>query len=416
MLGPRMDFKARPILQATCGLTLVIITGISCSNGGSTSGEPEAKRTGQATYNTPTKKVALSEWPALSDDLDFQDLKLALQRQLERFNTKDLSGTIQLGDEVYPMIHMRASLEKFLLVTESTKGCLKKAASTNERDLCYRRFQTSVMDNFDLFEPDLRPGDPRYGESKTTFFTAYYTPLIYASSRSETNFRYPIYKRPQAESLIKSTRQEIDFKGKLSNQNLELFYARDLFELYLLHVQGGGKIITNDGQQMKTYYLSYQGGNGHKFTFISKYMMSKGYIKNGSIESQKEFLDQNPELYEEIYSTCPNYIYFQITDHPPLGNDLVPLTDNRSIATDSTLYAAKGLISFVKAQKPVSRSSNEFTEFSRFMLDQDTGGAIKGKARADLYFGEGAYAEKAAYSIQHKGNIFYLMLKKSDVP
>jgi membrane-bound lytic murein transglycosylase A len=99
-----------------------------------------------------------------------------------------------------------------------------------------------------------------------------------------------------------------------------------------------------------------------------------------------------------------------------LGSDLVPLTDNRSIATDTNYYRFKGLLAFVQAERPVETSLQnncqlEFRSFSRFYLDQDTGGAIRGKGRVDLYFGENEYAQKAAYNLVRRGDLYFLMLK-----
>jgi membrane-bound lytic murein transglycosylase A len=99
----------------------------------------------------------------------------------------------------------------------------------------------------------------------------------------------------------------------------------------------------------------------------------------------------------------------------------VPLTDNRSIATDSKLYEFKGLLTFVEAKRPVdpnlirdeeSQLDVPYKSYQRFYLDQDTGGAIRGKGRVDLYFGEGDYAEVAAYNTKHTGKLFFLMSKK----
>ena len=153
-------------------------------------------------------------------------------------------------------------------------------------------------------------------------------------------------------------------------------------------------------------------------------MMSKGYISDSSIAEQRDFLEAHPEKWEEIYSSCPSYVYFKITDHPPYGNDAVPLTDRRSIALDSKLYAFKGMITFVKSRRPQDIWSDNqkaacrevpYKEFSRFFIDQDTGGAIRGKGRADLYFGESNYAKHASALMKERGEIYFLILK-DDVP
>ena len=99
---------------------------------------------------------------------------------------------------------------------------------------------------------------------------------------------------------------------------------------------------------------------------------------------------------------------------------MVPVTSGRSIATDSTLYARKGALAFIQAMRPKEGQEDqdprkdpiEFKPFSRFVIDQDTGGAIKGKGRVDIYQGADEYARVAAYNTQHFGNLFFLILKK----
>ena len=148
--------------------------------------------------------------------------------------------------------------------------------------------------------------------------------------------------------------------------------------------------------------------NGRAFRFISIYMRNKGYISDLSNESQRAYLNAHPEKWREIYDYDPSYVFFKLTDTPPNGNDAVSLTDNRSMATDSKLYAAKGLLSYVQTQKP-SREGNHdrWDDFSRFLIDHDTGGAIQGASRADLYFGEDDYAAYVANILKSNGNCIF---------
>lgn len=365
-------------------------------------------------FNTPTAKVDLQDWPDLIDDLDLEDLETSIQRQLVRYSQKSLSGTIKLGKDVYSQKQAPESLKRFLEIAKVFRNCIQ----SNAKKVCQKSFDKTVRAEFNLYAPQLAPGDPRYGEDKQTLFTAYYTPLIRARDNIDGRFKWGVYNKPSSKSLANSSRTEIDFKRVLDGKGLDLFYSDDLFELYLLHVQGGGRVITeNKSGQTSSYYISYQGTNDQKFTFISKYMLNKGYISDLSIQAQRDFLEQNPSKQEEVYATCPSYVYFKKTINPPLGNDSVPLTDNRSIATDTNYYRFKGLLSFVSARRPTEDKAAcdnrgvSFQNFSRFLLDQDTGGAIRGKARVDLYFGEGPYAEKAAYNTVQRGDLYFLMLK-----
>lgn len=366
-------------------------------------------------YITPTRALKLNEWPYFSDDLDFENMILAIDRQLKRYSQIDLaSRTIEFGGKAYSGLVFRESLKEFKNLVNTYWSCKAKMAES----LCLEQFNQSLRQKFNVFVPDLKPGDTRYGESQPVLFTAYYTPTLNASLTPTSTYPHAIYKKPTG-SLVSSTRHEIDFKNKLGGRGLELFYAENLFDLYLLHVQGGGKVVLNSGSgKQKYYYLTYDGTNGQSWNFISKYMTEKGYIANGSIEDQRIFLNAHPEKQEEIFATCPSYVYFKVSNEPPLGSDLVPLTDNRSIATDTNHYLFKGALAFVEAKRPAnpydpkeSCKPGDYRSFSRFYLDQDTGGAIKGKGRVDLYFGEDRYAEIAAYNTVQRGNLYFLLLK-----
>lgn len=367
------------------------------------------------TYRTPTRLLQDNEWPELVDDLEFEGLRLSVERQLARYKYKNLMGYIELGGVKYPLSKIPESLKRFQEITEEFKLCL----ISNSKGYCQDDFQYKVKEEFNIFAPLLTPEDPRYGEEKQTLFTAYYTPLLRGRTGPDRRFRHSVYQRPSGK-LRKKERVQIDFQSALREKSLEIFYAEDLFDLYLLHVQGGGKVLIEEKYgELKSFYISYDGTNNQPWRFISKYMRKKGYIDNLSIEAQRNFLRMNPQKEEEVYSSCPSYVYFKKSDHPPFGSDRVPLSDNRSIATDTNYYRFKGLLSFVKARRPTEDKSKRsstcrtlpFQDFSRFYLDQDTGGAIKGKARVDLYFGEGTYAELAAYNIKERGDLFFLLLK-----
>jgi membrane-bound lytic murein transglycosylase A len=367
-------------------------------------------------YKTPTRLLGPNELPAFSDDLDFDNMTLAIDRQLRRFNQLDLSRrTIEFGGRVFSGTVLRDSLKEFKNIVSAYATCKVKA---RDKSTCVDNLNATIREKFNVYVPDLLPGDTRYGEKLPVLFTGYYTPTLEASVVPTADKPHSIYKKPST-SLAAATRAEIDFKNVLRGKGLELFYTKNLFDLYLLHVQGGGKAIVTDKKgKQKSYYLTYDGTNGQKWTFISKYMIEKGYINSGSIEAQRHFLDSFPAKEEEIFATCPSYVYFKVTAEPPHGSDMVPLTDNRSIATDTNHYLFKGALAFVEAKRPAdpydpSESCNpgEFKNFSRFYLDQDTGGAIKGKGRVDLYFGESQYSQLAAYNTVQRGNLYFLLLK-----
>ncbi len=374
-----------------------------------------------ADYQTPTRKLNREEYPFFEDDLDLQGLELVLRRQLERFRKRNLKGTITFGTDRYPLTQVRDTLLRFQELVDRAMDCRR---DEDQKADCMSEFRDQVMRGFNVYAPLLTPEDPRYGQPEPTLFTGYYTAHLEVSLWPTQEYRVPIYAKPSDEWFSRTGRFEIDFQQALSNRGWELFYAKDRFSVYLLHLEGGGKVSYVDANGTKrSAYLSFAGTNNRQWRFISTQMLEKKWITNPAVYYQRRFINENPQLEPQIFSYCPSYVFFRKTTHPPEGSDLVPLTDNRSIATDRNFYGFKGILSFVRTKrpKPVGAESDEknieMMPFSRFVLDQDTGGAIRGKARVDFYFGEGEYAELAANTVKNRGDLFFLMLKsESDVP
>ncbi|MCB0389670.1 MAG: MltA domain-containing protein [Bdellovibrionales bacterium] len=359
-------------------------------------------------YTTPTEIVPLNEWPYLSDDLDFADMQLGIKRQLLRFKDYNLKKINVSFDNQF--IQASKLVETLELFNEFIKENLNCISSYNDKTLCLDQFNTNIKQNFNLYKPKLDENDRGYGKKDYTRFTAYYTPEIKGSTEKDKRYLHAIYELPPS-NMRNFTREEIDFDHVLEGKGLSLFYAKDLFELYLLQVQGGGKVKVFKNGSEKNYYISFAGTNKKDFRFISLYMKDQGYIDDLSIEAQRQFLNWNKHLEREIYSYSPGYIFFKLSNHPPEGSDKVPLTDGRSIATDRKHYGFKGILSFINAKRPINESDKTMQDFSRFVIDQDTGGAIKGKARVDIYHGEGVYAELAAYNTDVMGQLYFLIAK-----
>ncbi len=367
-------------------------------------------------YTTPLKQIAPAEYPRFSDDLDLADIETAIQRQLVRFQSKSLVGTITMGGHKYPLKLAKTSLDVFMQLVANFKSCV----TVKPKNACYNILNAEIVGRFDVFRPDLKPGDPRFGQANESFFTGYHTHPIDGRTQPTGDYKHAIYKMPSG-NLKNKTREEIDFKGQLKGKGLEIVYTNSPFDLYLLHVEGGGYVSENKNGVVKNYYISYAGTNGQKWNWISKYMIDKGYIANPSIAAQRKFLRLHPELHREIFATCPSYVFYKVTAMPPTGCDMVSLVDGRAIATDSGLYAFKGLLTFVQTQRAVDTGTYDMEQedatkiayqpFARFFLDQDTGGAIKGKGRADIYFGKTPYAFYAASYQAQEGQLMYLMLK-----
>lgn len=360
---------------------------------------------------TPT--VAVSQSLVFDDDIDFQNLDLAIDRQLQSYALSGLPGTIKFGKKTYRKTVLKDSLLLLKDIASNTKECL---AVGSARENCMADFNSAMNAKFSVYRPIPSRGEMGFRRSKTTQITSYYSPDLVGSRTPTSRYMRPIYGLP-SEADRNHTRTEIDYKGALAGKGYELFYVQDsFFDIYLLHVQGGGriKIYENDGT-VSFKFLSFAGKNNRSFKMIYHYMKEKGYLTtDAGVPAQRRFLEQNPDKLEEVFSSCPSYVYFKESSEEPLGVDNIPLTEMRSLAIDTKIYPTSGLINFMRTVKAIG--VNEAggivkKPFSRFFLSQDTGGSIKGNARVDLYSGYGYLAELMAYNTNELGEQYFLIKK-----
>lgn len=346
--------------------------------------------------------------------MELENLEQALDRQLDNFDRNPLVGKVRYGTKIYPKLVLKDSILEMNRIVRETRACL---AGTLDKQSCWNSFNSQVNSRFDIFVPVPGRDEPGYGSTLTTKFTAYYSPEMSGSRTPSERFRNPIYMLPPSEDLRKLSREDIDFDKRLENKGLELFWLEDsLFDIYVLHVEGGGrvKLFREDGMEEKVF-ISYAGANGQSGQFISRYMVSQGYVRQGaSMNEQAKFIDENPQLQREIFSTYRPYVYFRETSEEPHGVQNISLTEGRSLAIDTRIYKDIGVITFVSADKAVLRDdgTSEQVPFSRFFVSQDTGGAIRGNARCDLYMGFGKQAAHAAQNMTTQGRQYFLIKKQ----
>lgn len=362
---------------------------------------------------TPTARLLQSL--EFVDDMSFQGLDQAIDRQLVSYGTRPMKGTIRFGGVNYPKSILKDSLILLKALTKEAAACLD---IQNGSETCLEDFNRKINERFSIYRPTPGKKEPGFRQKSGTKFTSYYSPDLTGSRVQSEKYRNPIYRTPDQASEQKLSRVDIDFKSRLSGKGYEIFYVEDsLFDLYLLHVQGGGRIkIHNPDGTHDVKYLSYSSANGQSFQMIYKYMLQKGYLKpnQASVPEQRRFMEENPDKQEEIFRSSPSYIFFKETAEEPLGLDNIPLTEGRSLAMDRNIYKTTGIINFVKTVKASHVDANGKVvkvPFSRFFIGQDTGGAILGNARCDLYFGYGPLAELTAYNMNEMGEQYFLVKK-----
>jgi len=367
--------------------------------------------TGLFAETTPTTRLYQSV--SFADDMQFENLDLAIARQIKSFDRIGLKGTIKFGTKTYQKSVLKDSLLLLQSLANDTKACLKTSPEVD----CMNRFNAELNDKFAIYTPAPSKNEPGYGKKNTTKFTSYYSPDMHGSRVPTERFKRAIYSKPAAPH-DNYTRVAIDYHGALAGKGYEIFWVEESFyDLYLLHVQGGGRIhVYNPDGTEEIKYLSYDGKNSQPFQMVYHYMTKQGYLKPGDagIPGQRRFLQENPHKEEEVFGSCPSYVYFKETDEEPVGLNNIPLTEGRSLAIDSRIYKTMGMINFVKTKKASHLDENGKVvkvPFSRFFISQDTGGAIRGNARCDLYFGYGPLAELTAYNMDEQGEQYFLIKK-----
>lgn len=356
---------------------------------------------------TPTERVNQSL--IFHDDLDFSQLEKAIDRQLENYERRGLKGTIRFGTLTYPRSVLKESLVELKKLAKATQSCFEVSG----KDSCYEEFSLKVNETFNVYKPVPKSTERGYSERKS-YFTSYYTPDFKGSRVPTEEFKNPIYSLPSSEADRKLSRVQIDFDHKLKGKGLEFLWVKEtLFDIYFMHIQGGGRVVLPDGS---TTYLSYTGSNGQKFEFVSKYLIESGLMERNKTNyfTQRAFLEEHPEHQRATYATAPFFIYFKETSEEPHGLDDMSLTEGRSLAWDNTIYKSLGVINFIKTVKTThldEEGKPVKKPFSRFFLAQDTGSAIRGNARADLYWGYGEEALFVAGKLLEVGEQYFLIKK-----
>ena len=244
-------------------------------------------------------------------------------------------------------------------------------------------------------------------------FTGYGTPIYDGSLTPTATFRYPLYDKPTDFKKPYFTRREIEERNLL--KGTEIAYLKSKLEAYLIHVQGSGQIRLPSGKKV---YVGYAGNSGHSYTSIGRLLVLDGKVQEEELTLPVliEYFDQHPDELDHYLRQNDRYIFFKKVPHAvPHGSIGVPVTSMRSIATDKKVFPPGGLaFATIGTQRPggASRSNEKWhAEKSFFVLDQDTGSAIKTPARADVFFGIGDRAMYKAGNLNTYGRLYYLLKK-----
>lgn len=252
-------------------------------------------------------------------------------------------------------------------------------------------------------------------------FTAYYEP-VYAASRVPTKeYRYPIYRRPpNLESWPRPhpTREELEGKDGLQAakgrlKGLELYWLRDRLEAFMIQIQGSGRLQFSDGTETT---VGYAGNTAHPYTSIGRELAKDGKLPlvGMTMPVILEYFKKHPADLNIYVPRDRSFVFFQDNKGAPaMGSLSVPVTADRSIATDKSLMPP-GALALIHAAFPFANADGkmEHRVVSRYVLDQDTGGAIQGPGRVDYFVGTGKVAGERSGVTANDGRLYYLLLKQ----
>ncbi len=251
-------------------------------------------------------------------------------------------------------------------------------------------------------------------------FTGYFEPSYAASPVPTPEYRYPLYRKPAnfgRWSKPHPTRAQLEGKdGLLGNKSIlsgyELVWLRDRLEAFLVQVQGSAKLNLTDG---RTITVGYGGTTNYNYTSIGGELVKDGIFTKEELSLPKliAYFKKHPQQLDKYIPRNNRFVFFRETNGAkPTGSLGVPVTGDRSIATDKSLMPP-GALALIVAPIPDVEANGEMTTrvVSRYVLDHDTGSAIKGAGRVDVFLGSGKVAGERAGRVNGSGNLFYLLLK-----
>lgn len=378
-----MDIERNPLVKKACALGCAALVVASCA------APPLREESGALSL------LAYKDLPGWSQDAQGQALP-AFLKSCAVFERKDPDATF--------------SLEQAGRVSDWLWACEKARAVPPEDDAAARAFFE------DAFEPYLAQGQG--------LFTGYYEAALNGARSRFGPYQTPLLRVPSdlvsvdlSAFGVSSDKRKIvgkvenarlvpyDDRQTLTSKNLKkeaqaLAWVDDPVDAFFLEIQGSGRVTLENGHELR---IGYAGQNGHPYAPIGRALLEEGALeKPVTMAKIRAWLAQNPERRQEIFNKNPSVVFFkELVEEGPVGAQGVALTPLRSLAVDPR---------FVPLGTPVWLASEKH---ARLVVAQDTGGAIKGPVRGDLFWGHGPQAETGAGEMQESGTYFLLLPRKA---
>ncbi len=366
-----------------------------------------------------TKMNSLKRVPAISfrDNGSLDALLISIDYSLIYFKQMNPDTQIHLGEDIFLISQVVDSLIDFK----------KKLKTWGFTDTFFRY----IEDNYYIYK----------SSSRRVLFTGYFEAYLKGSLTPSAIYNFPIYKRPDdlvevdlskfnlfnnkkvVRNILKGrltkdnhvvpyySRKEIDSDGSLAGRDIEIAWIDDPADVFFLQIQGSGIVELENNEKLR---VNYDNSNGHPYRAIGQLLLDRGLLHRNDISMQsiRKYIENNPEEREEIFNYNPSYVFFKIVEEGPIGYIKVPVTPYRSIATDKDIFPL-GMLCYVETELPVFDDKGELSgwrEHRGFVLNQDTGGAIRTPGRVDFFTGMGEQSELTAGHLKREG-MFYFLLK-----
>ena len=407
-----MRFK--PLFGYWVVLICLIVFGVFLSGCGSSGSKGPKGAPGM-----PLIKVAPRNYPQFSDSRSFAGLARSIDQSLIYFKRVPLSRRYTYGKDIFDAGHMIRTLERFQALLADTPSPGELNTRMKKEFLVYKSAGN---------------------DSGEVLFTGYYEPTYKGSLEQDSTYVFPVYSNPMDLVQIDlslfsdkykghkrlrarvnpNTRRVVPYYSREEINNFPNFLDRadpvawleSRVDRFFLEIQGSGRVTLEQGGALRIHYA---GSNGNAYRSVGRYLIEKNEIarEDMSMQAIREWLEKNPHRMDEVLHHNESFVFFKTEEGGPFGSINVEVTPLRSIATDQKLFP-NGALCFAQAALPdpdLLEPLEQWGKTSLFVLNQDTGGAIRGPGRADLFCGNGPYAEFTAGHMNTRGHLYFLVLK-----
>jgi membrane-bound lytic murein transglycosylase A len=254
----------------------------------------------------------------------------------------------------------------------------------------------------------------------TVLFTGYFEPVYAASRTASAEYRYPLYRLPADFERWKNphpTRAELEGEDGLGKNSplrgRELVWLRDRLEAFLVQVQGSARLRLPNGRVMT---VGYAGKTNRPYSSVGRELVKDGKLplEGLTLPVLIDYFRTHRDELDRYLPRNQGFVFFKETHGAPATGSIgVPVTAERSIATDKSIMPP-GALALIKTRIPYANATNQLESrmVNRYVLDQDTGSAIQGPGRVDIFMGTGTQAGERAGRINDTGELYYLLLKR----